>query len=57
MKYQKNIFEMVKAGYDFADDFFSIFKNEEEDISTLFCSELVANAYQEAGLLGENNLT
>lgn len=53
MKYQENLFEMVKAAYDSFDEFFSVFKNEE-DISTLFCSELVANAYQEAGLLGEN---
>lgn len=52
VKYQENLFEMVKAAYDSFDEFFSIFKNEE-DISTLFCSELVANAYQEAGLLGD----
>ena len=44
---------MVRAGYDFTDNFLSALRNDEEDISTLFCSELVADAYQESGLLSK----
>ena len=43
---------MIVAGFDFGEEYLSFLKNEEEDVSTIFCSELVAHAYKEAGLLG-----
>ena len=30
-------------------------KNHKEDLSSLFCSELVAHVYQEVNLIGEFN--
>ena len=51
-KYENNLFSFIKARFDFSEDYLSFLHNEEEDISSLFCSELVAHAYQEAGLLG-----
>lgn len=44
---------MVQAEVDIGEDFLTFLKSDEEDLSTLFCSELVAYAYQEAGLLGK----
>lgn len=43
---------MIVSGFDFGEEYLSFLKNEEEDVSTIFCSELVAHAYKEAGLLG-----
>ncbi len=39
--------ELVKAAYD------GPFGRNTEDLSSLFCSELVAEAYQRLGLLSE----
>ena len=48
--------EMIKAAVDFTDDYISIFKNKGGEASqqTLFCSELVALAYQKFRLLGDD---
>ncbi len=43
--YEKRIMDMVKAVWD------GPFGHVEEDLSSLFCSELVAEAYQRMGLL------
>ena len=43
--YEKNKLELIKAAYD------GPFGHNEEDLSSLFCSELVAEAYQTIGLL------
>ncbi len=43
--YEKNKLELIKAAYD------GPFGQNEEDLSSLFCSELVAEAYQAMGLL------
>lgn len=45
--YEKNVLELVRAtrkGH-------GLFVKNEEDMSSVFCSELVANAYQQLGLL------
>jgi len=45
--YERNKFELLKASNERA------FRNKTEDLSSLFCSELVAEAYQRLGLLTE----
>lgn len=47
-EYERNKFELIKASSDGA------FRNKVEDLSSLFCSELVAEAYQRLGLLTED---
>lgn len=43
--YEKDKIELVKAAYD------GPFGKNQEDLSSLFCSELIAEAYQRMGLL------
>ncbi|OUC16724.1 MAG: hypothetical protein B0A82_00415 [Alkalinema sp. CACIAM 70d] len=45
--YEKNKIELLKSAYD------GIFGDNCEDLSSLFCSELIAEAYQKMGLLTE----
>lgn len=45
--YEKDKIELLKAAYD------GLFGDNTEDLSSLFCSELVAEAYQRMGLLTE----
>ncbi len=45
--YETNKIQLLKAAYD------GIFGDNKEDLSSLFCSELVAEAYQKMGLLTE----
>lgn len=46
-EYQKDEVELIKAAYD------GPFGENTEDLRSLFCSELVAEAYQRMGLLSE----
>ncbi|WDE99099.1 hypothetical protein PQO03_14775 [Lentisphaera profundi] len=48
--FEESTWEIIKAAYDgpFGD-------NKEEDLSSLFCSELIAEAYQRMGLLECNS--
>lgn len=46
--YERNKIELIKSVYD------SIFGGNKEDLSSLFCSELVAEAYQKMRLLTED---
>ena len=46
--YEKDRMELAKAAYD------GIAGKNEEDLTSVFCSELVAEAYQRAGLLTED---
>lgn len=46
-EYEKNTIELIKAAYD------GPLGRNSEDLSSLFCSELVAEAYQRLGLLSE----
>ena len=50
--YEKKKLEAIMAAFDFYEDTFTFLKNTEEDLSSIFCSELVAAAYQRMGLLG-----
>lgn len=45
--YEENKLELIKSAWD------GPFGHNEEDLSSLFCSELVAEAYQRMGLLSE----
>jgi hypothetical protein len=45
--YEEDQLELIKAAYD------GPFGRNSEDLSSLFCSELVAEAYQRLGLLSE----
>ena len=45
--YEQSKLELIKSAYD------GPFGHNEEDLSSLFCSELVAEAYQRMGLLSE----
>ena len=46
-EYEQNKIELIRAAYD------GPFGRNAEDLTSLFCSELVAEAYQRLGLLGE----
>lgn len=52
--YEKNKLQLIRSALDFHQDYFTFLKNEEEDLSSLFCSELVGAAYQRMGLLEFN---
>lgn len=47
-KYEQKTIELIKAAYD------GPLGRNSEDLSSLFCSELVAEAYQRLGLLSED---
>lgn len=49
--YEKSKLQLIRSALDFHQDYFTFLKNEHEDLSSLFCSELVAAAYQHMGLL------
>ncbi len=46
--YEESTMELIRAAYDGP-----LGHNNEEDLSSLFCSELVAEAYQRLGLLND----
>ncbi|MCG8427708.1 MAG: hypothetical protein MI754_10175 [Chromatiales bacterium] len=46
--YEKSELELIRAAYD------GPWGHNEEDLSSIFCSELVAAAYQELGLLSKD---
>ena len=49
--YEKNKLELILSAIDFHEDYLSFLSNTEEDLSSLFCSELVAEAYKRMGLI------
>lgn len=51
--YEKSKVDLILSSFDFGEDsaFLKFLKNDEEDLSSIFCSELVAMAYQRLGLL------
>ena len=49
--YEKNLVQMALSAINPSDTFLSLFQNREEDLSSLFCSELVAAAYQRMALI------
>ena len=46
--YERSKLELLKAAYD------GTFSQNREDLSSIFCSELVAEAYQRLGLFTES---
>lgn len=55
--YEKNKSELILSAIDFQEDYLSFLRNTKEDLSSLFCSELVAAAYQRMGLLDDKRLS
>jgi hypothetical protein len=51
--YEKNHLELLMSGVKFTDEYLSFLLNRQEDLSSIFCSELVAHVYQELGLIGK----
>ena len=48
---------MVRAAFDFCEDYLTFLENDKEDLSSLFCSELVAEAYKQMGILDTTKLS
>ena len=49
--YETNKLQLVLSSTDFLDEPFNLLNLNEEDLSSVFCSELVAAAYQRMGLI------
>ena len=52
--FEKDWVELLLSAIDIRQGFLSFLHNQREDLSSLFCSELVAAAYQRMGLLGRD---
>ena len=55
--YEKNTSELILSAIDVQEEYLSFLRNTKEDLSSLFCSELVAEAYKRMGLLGGKKLS
>ena len=53
--YEKNQLDLIMSAVDFDDKYLDFLRSHEEDLSSIFCSELVAHVYQELDLIGENS--
>ncbi len=51
--YEKDRIQLIRSAFDFKEDYLKFLKNPKEDLSSIFCSELVAEAYQRMGLFGQ----
>ena len=49
--YEKNTIELILSSVDAQEKYLSFLRNTHEDLSSLFCSELVAEAYKRMGVL------
>ena len=49
--YEKSNLELIRSAFDFHEEHLSFLKNTKEDLSSLFCSELVAEAYKRMHLI------
>ena len=49
--YEKNKIELILSAIDAQEKYLSFLRNTQEDLSSLFCSELVAEAYKRMGVL------
>ena len=49
--YEKNKIELILSAIDAQEKYLSFLRNTHEDLSSLFCSELVAEAYKRMGIL------
>ena len=52
--YEQSKMELILSSLKFIEDALPFLKNRKEDLSSLFCSELVAAAYQHMGLLSKD---
>ena len=52
--YEKNMVQLAVSAINPSDVFLSLFQNTREDLSSLFCSELVAAAYQRMELIKDD---
>ena len=55
--YEKSDLELARSALDFQEDYLSFLRNTHEDLSSLFCSELVAEAYKHMGILNTEKLS
>ena len=55
--YEKNYLEFIRSAINFSDEYLAFLNTQHEDLSSLFCSELVAAAYQFVGLLDKAKLS
>ena len=55
--YEKDLIELILSSIDVQEKYLSFLRNTQEDLSSLFCSELVAEAYKRMGLLTTNKLS
>lgn len=55
--YEEDRIELILSSIDVQDKYMSFLRNTEEDLSSLFCSELVAAAYQRMGLIDTKKLS
>ena len=53
--YEKSRLDLIMSAVNVNNEYLEFLKNHKEDLSSLFCSELVAHVYQEANLIGEFN--
>lgn len=51
--YEKNYLEFIRSAINFSEEYLAFLNTKHEDLSSLFCSELVAAAYQFVGLLSK----
>ena len=55
--YEKNTLELILSAIDFQEEYLAFLRNTKEDLSSLFCSELVAESYKRMGLLETKKLS
>lgn len=54
--YEQSKMELILSAIDFQEEYLSFLRNTKEDLSSLFCSELVAEAYMRMGLWSRKKL-
>ena len=55
--YEKSDLELVRSALNFSESYLNFLSNDTEDLSSLFCSEMVAEAYKRIGLLKTERLS
>ena len=55
--YETSDLELARSALDFQEEYLSFLRNSHEDLSSLFCSELVAEAYKRMGILKTDKLS
>ena len=53
--FEKKQLDLIMSAVDFDDKYLDFLRSHEEDLSSIFCSELVAHVYQELNLIGGNS--